>query len=203
MNGKLVLAVVSCALMPAGALALEEDPSRAGQEQQSHAAQSHDARSQHGTAADKLMDLRALNRLHHANQKQMELARLAMKNGQSEDVKNVAQRILSEHQKLEKQLETLAGSEQVALQKFQFATHEQASFDHMKKLSGTEFDREILRTLQLSHRQAVGDLERLQTRIANAKVKSLMQDTVASMNQLDQTVARVDLSSKTRVSGSR
>lgn len=106
-----------------------------------------------------------LGTLHQINQNEIEAARLAMKNAQSQQVKAAAQTILRDHEKMDQQLTEVARKQQITLQPPTSFTDKALDKAHqeqakaLEKLSGEKFDVAFISALPFAHRFALAVVE--------------------------------------------
>ncbi|HYD48596.1 MAG TPA: DUF4142 domain-containing protein [Terriglobales bacterium] len=85
---------------------------------------------------------------------EVELGKLGAKKAQSAEVKQFAQRMITDHNKANSQLEALASKEGVDLPKDVGAEHK-AAIDRLEGLSGDEFDRAFAAQMVADHEKTV------------------------------------------------
>jgi putative membrane protein len=81
---------------------------------------------------------------------EVELGRLAAQKGQSADVKKFGQRMVTDHSKVNAELEKLAASKGITLPK-EMNAEQMAEHAKLAKLSGAEFDREYMTLMVADH----------------------------------------------------
>jgi putative membrane protein len=89
---------------------------------------------------------------------EVELARLAIQKAKSPDVKQFAQRMVTDHSKANVELKQLASNKNVTLPAEPNA-QQKADKDRLSKLSGAEFDREYMSLMASAHDKAVTAFE--------------------------------------------
>ncbi len=125
----------------------------------------------------------ALNQLHHINQKEIELAKLAQEKAQSADVKSAAQQIQNDHQQLDTQVQSVAKAQNIELQEFQPSTYEKAAMTKMKALEGAQFDQAFSANMKMSHKQAAQQLRTTRADIKDTQVKGLIDAALPKVQQ--------------------
>jgi len=96
----------------------------------------------------------ALAKLHAANQGEVKLAQLAEQTSQSQAVKDFAQRMVTDHQQNDEQLQQLAQSMGVPLEGKAFQKEQEAAQKSMKQLQskqGADFDKAYMSLMTKDH----------------------------------------------------
>jgi putative membrane protein len=120
----------------------------------------------------------AFNQLHHINQKEIAMSQMALDKAQSEDVKHAARQMIQDHQALDNRLQESARNQNIDLLTFTPATHEKATMDQMKKLSGSQFDQAFLENMRGSHMEAEQTLSQLDRESDNQMVRTLVSEAM-------------------------
>lgn len=81
-------------------------------------------------------------------------AKLALQNSDRQDVKDFAQRMVTDHTKAADQLKSIAGGEGITLPSSE-SKADQSDTDALQKLSGGQFDRRYIEIQRKAHKQAV------------------------------------------------
>ena len=119
-----------------------------------------------------------LNQLHHVNQKEINLAKLAGDRATSSDVKTAAERIQGDHRRLDAEVRDLAKRRGVTLAKFQNSDYEGVAMDKMKALSGRNFDYAYAQEMKDGHRFTAAELRVLRNRVGDPEIISLIDQTL-------------------------
>jgi putative membrane protein len=90
---------------------------------------------------------------------EVELGQLATEKAQSEQVKQFAQRMVTDHGKANDELKSLAQSKNISLPTDSGAKHK-ATKDRLAKLSGSAFDRAYMQEMVADHRKDVSEFQR-------------------------------------------
>jgi putative membrane protein len=141
-----------------------------------------------------------LNRLHHINQHEIELAQLAQDKAQSTQVKSAAQMILQDHQKLDDQVRSSAQGFGFELQGFQAATHEKVGMDRIKSLSGSQFDQVFVSMMKAGHKEASEALKGLRADLKDTQLKSLIDAALPRIKAHRQMTASLERDLKSGMS---
>ncbi len=124
-----------------------------------------------------------LQKLHAANQAEIQMGQMAAQSAQDPQVKQFAQQMVDDHQKNDQQLEQLAQQAGVTLQGSAFDKASKQSEEDMGKLhgkSGADFDQRYMSHMVKDHQKDVKDVASLAKQAHKAK-----QTELASF--LDQT----------------
>ncbi|HUP56643.1 MAG TPA: DUF4142 domain-containing protein [Bdellovibrionota bacterium] len=133
-----------------------------------------------------------LNRLHHINQHEIELAQLAQDKAQSTQVKSAAQMILTDHQKLDEQVKQSAQGFGFELQGYQAATHEKLGMDRIKNLSGIQFDQTFVKMMKMGHKEAGQLLKGMRADIKDSQLRTLIDATLPRIKAHGQMTASLE-----------
>lgn len=159
MHTGLVAGLILAAAPPAAAQGQQERPRQARQADR--------VRATAPTKADlaQLQPQDVLARLHRVNQLEIDSARLALRRGQSPQVKEMAQQLLRDHERLDEELRQVAAAEGIDLHlpfslpdaAIEKAAREQ--LDDLDDLSGARFDAAWLASQPFLHQYAAALLD--------------------------------------------
>lgn len=149
-------------------------------------------------------DKRFLTKVAKANEDEIKLAQLGSQQASNPDVKNFAQQLVTDHQKLAQDLQTLASNKGVELKSEQKAEQgESHEYKKLAKASGTDFDRQFMDHMVSDHKK---DVKEFKDRADDAKdpdVKSFAQNALPTLQhhlqmaqQLQQSVVPTGRSGK-------
>lgn len=124
----------------------------------------------------------ALNHLHHLNQSQIGLAKMAETRATTPAVLNLAHQIRADHEKMEKKVEELADRRDVRLESFQLSTYEQVVQNRLESLDGEEFETAFLRVIDRSHDMQAADLEMIRDDVNDQELSALVGEALPSMH---------------------
>jgi putative membrane protein len=117
---------------------------------------------------------------------EIKLGKLAGDNGSSEAVKAFGTRMVAEHTKAGDKLKDAAAQEHITLPA-ELSAKDQATYDRLSKLSGTDFDRAYAQDMVRDHQQDLRDFQREANNGNDAAIKAFAADTVPMIQQhLDQ-----------------
>jgi putative membrane protein len=108
---------------------------------------------------------------------EVELGKVAEKNGQKDDVKTFGNHMVKDHGKANDDLKSVAGKMKVTLPEKVSAKH-QAKIDQMSKMSGDAFDTAYVKGMVEDHEKTVADFEKASGTVKNADLKKFIDDTL-------------------------
>jgi putative membrane protein len=108
---------------------------------------------------------------------EVELGKVAEKNGQKDDVKKFGADMVKDHGKANDDLKSVAGKMNVTLPDKVSAKH-QAKIDQMSKMSGDAFDIAYIKGMVEDHEKTVADFEKASGTVKNADLKKFIDDTL-------------------------
>lgn len=149
----------------------------------------------------KFQTVMMLNQIHHINQKEIALSRIALDKSQSQEVKNFAQKMVTEHGQADQKVSDLAKSQDVSLEKFQPATYEKVESDRLAKLDGQQFDQAYMASMRMGHRHALRDLEAARNETQDPQLKSLISELTPSVRAHERSASTLVPSSKMQQAG--
>ncbi|PYJ08661.1 MAG: DUF305 domain-containing protein [Verrucomicrobia bacterium] len=118
-----------------------------------------------------------INKVADGGMTEVELGKLAEKNGQKENVKSFGAEMVKDHGKAGDDLKSVAGKMNVTLPDKVSADH-QAKIDKMSKMSGEAFDTAYIKGMVEDHEKTVADFEKANTEVKNADLKKFIDDTL-------------------------
>jgi len=113
---------------------------------------------------------------------EVELGQLASEKAQSDQVKQFAQRMVTDHGKANDELKSLAQSKNIALPTDPGAKHK-ATKDRLSKLSGAQFDRAYMQEMVNDHRKDVSDFEKESKSGKDPEVKAWAAKTLPTLQE--------------------
>lgn len=140
-----------------------------------------------GAGKEKLSqdNLQTLAKYHHVNQMEIEMGKAAQKQAGSQAVKQYGKMLVSDHQANDKKLEALAKKHGQKVPAFKPETDQakQEMQDNkqvaqqLKKMKGTDFDRQFLQTMIDQHEQVIGGIDNDIAQANNEDVANLLRET--------------------------
>jgi len=111
---------------------------------------------------------------------EVELGQLAQQNASSADVKQFAQRMVTDHGKAGDDLKSLTSSKNITPPAAVDAKHK-ATHDRLAKLSGSAFDRAYMQAMVADHQEAVAAFRKEATSGRDADIKSWASKTLPTI----------------------
>ena len=119
---------------------------------------------------------------------EVQLGKLAQAQSQSEDVKQLGQRMVDDHTRLNETMKPIAEAQGVMLPT-KLPPKEQATYERMKGLSGEEFDREYIKAMAEGHH---ADLRAFRSESVSTQDASLREATEAGAKTIREHMVAVD-----------
>ncbi len=107
---------------------------------------------------------------------------LALQKAQSADVRQYAQRMVTEHSTSNNELSQLATAKGLALAAELDGEHKSA-LEHLAGLSGADFDKAYMQHMISDHEKAIGDFTKAATTATDADIKGWAQKTLPALQQ--------------------
>lgn len=198
---RFVFAFVCVALLSVPNLAQQPDPNR-NKPKQGQPGQTKDKTKQDQTMqSDKKTTQGALNggdrdfvmKAAMGGMAEVKLGEMASQRASNDEVKQFAQRMVTDHGKANNELKDLAARKNVTLPTEIDAKHK-ATHDRLIKLSGADFDREYMREMVKDHDKDVAMFEKASQSSRDADLKNWAAQTLPTLRE-HQKMAR-DIASK-------
>ena len=125
---------------------------------------------------------RFMNEVAAGGMAEVQLAQLAQKQAQSDQVKSLAQRIEQDHTTANNELKALAERRGVSLPTAPEAKH-QAIMDRLSKLQGAAFDRAYARQMVADHKKDVAKFERAPNNLMDTDLKNFAAKTLPNLRE--------------------
>ncbi|MFZ3374995.1 MAG: DUF4142 domain-containing protein [Chthoniobacterales bacterium] len=117
-----------------------------------------------------------------ANMTEIQLAKIALANGQKQDVKNFANRMITDHGKAGDELKPIAQEMNVPLPEKVSAEHQQ-TIDRLSKLKGEEFDKAYSSAMVDDHKKVVAMFENAESDVQNSDLKKFAEQTLPTLKE--------------------
>lgn len=108
---------------------------------------------------------------------EVELGKVAEKNGQKENVKSFGGQMVKDHGKANEDLKSVAGKMNITLPD-KISAKNQAKIDKMSQMSGDAFDAAYIKGMVEDHEKTVADFEKASGAVKNADLKKFIDDTL-------------------------
>jgi putative membrane protein len=137
-----------------------------------------------GTAAD---TAEVLGKLHASNQKEIEMGKLAQKNGQSKDVKTFGTMLVKDHTDADKKVSALAKKENVNLDA---ATPTVAgNMEHIP--AGAGFDASFAKSMLDDHKRDVAETKEVLGKTSDNDLKNLLGSLLPTLEKHEETAQKI------------
>jgi putative membrane protein len=136
-------------------------------------------------AADALADI------HHVDQKEIKLGKLALEKSQSDIVKAYAQKMVNDHQAADSKVMLVAKNENVDLKSFQPSDCEESKMESFNQLSGNRFDEAYLDSMRTGHQMVYNQLKMTAASLKDSQVKDLINSILPTVKD-HQKIAMAD-----------
>lgn len=113
---------------------------------------------------------------------EVELGKLAMEKGSSDQVKNFGERMVEDHSKANEQVQQIASTHGIELPK-EIDRQHRRELEKLQKLSGEEFDREYMKSMVDDHKKDVKDFKKMAEKAKDPQVKSFASSTAPKLEQ--------------------
>jgi len=111
---------------------------------------------------------------------EVKLGKLAQEKGSSSAVKEFGKRMETDHSKAGEELREVASKNHIALPEDMDKT-DQATYDHLSKLSGAEFDRVYAQHMVTDHEEDTEEFKNEASRGKNADIKGFASRTLPTL----------------------
>jgi putative membrane protein len=112
-----------------------------------------------------------------AHMAEVELGKLAEKNGAKEEVKTFGRQMVREHGKANENLKRVAAKMKTTFPD-KVRPRRQFKIDKMSKMSGAEFDTTYVITTAQNHEKTVAGFEKARGEVTNPELKKFIEDTL-------------------------
>ena len=142
-------------------------------------------------AGDEPTAVHVLSQMHHINQMEMDMGRMAMERGHSKAVRNFGKRLQRDHQANDKKVMELAQRERVTLEmgppqtpeEQEHAAEEAKTQQDLQAAQGADFDRAFLQAMERGHADAAAMLTQAHDQIHDEDVRHLVAATIPTVEK--------------------
>ena len=113
---------------------------------------------------------------------EVELGKIAEKNGTKAEVKEFGESMVKDHGKANDDLKSVASKMNVEVPEKVNAKH-QATIDKLSKMSGESFDKAYAKQMVQDHKKTVADFESAQSNVKNEDLKKFITDTLPVLKE--------------------
>lgn len=142
-----------------------------------------------GSASLSAGDRKFVEEAGTSNLAELKVAKLALDRGDSQQVKDLAGRLIEDHTKAGDQLRQISQQEGFSLPSEPTA-QQKAAYDHLTKLSGAAFDDAFLKQMKTDHQNAVALFQRESTSAQDPQLRSFAAQTLPTLEHHQQMVQR-------------
>ncbi|MGH8713752.1 MAG: DUF4142 domain-containing protein [Casimicrobiaceae bacterium] len=135
-------------------------------------------------------DRKFISTASEAGAAEIEMARVAMERASSSDVKDFASRMVSDHEKAGEDLDRIAARKGLA-EGDKLSAKDQAELGRLRKLQGTGFDREYVKSQLAAHRAAVALFEKQSKSGNDGELKQFAASTLPTLQDHLQLVQQL------------
>lgn len=137
---------------------------------------------QMGTAGTRVDDKTFMKKAAEGGLAEVQLGQLAQQNGQSQDVKNFGQKMVTDHTRANDELKQVASQQGVTLPT-DVSGKDKAEYDRLSKLNGDAFDKAYARMMVSDHRKDVGEFQREADSGSDPQVKNFASQTLPTLKE--------------------
>jgi len=113
---------------------------------------------------------------------EVQMGRLAAQKGQSQEVRQLGQKLVQDHSKANQELKLLAAQKNITLPQ-EIPTEHQAALSHLKSLEGSEFDKAFKQHAVEDHQKDIQKFQTASQTAADTDVKAFAQKTLPVLQQ--------------------
>jgi putative membrane protein len=141
-------------------------------------AQSDQSSSTNLTASDQVF----IKKAAEGNLAEMQMGQLGQQKATDPDVRRLADELVSEHDRNQKQIQSLAQQSGVTLPT-SLSAEDRAEKERLEKLSGAEFDREFASHMASEHQRDIAEFQKQASTTKDPSVKSYAESTLPTMQK--------------------
>jgi putative membrane protein len=171
----LIAAIVAAGLITTGIVRAEDRSSGSASGAQSSTQSSSGQKLSH-------TDKKFLEEAAQGGMAEVAMGRLGQEKAQSPEVKRLAEKILQDHTQANQQLMQIAQQKGVEL-KQDVNKKDQRMLDHMRSMSGAEFDRMYVQHMVKDHEKDIKEFEKQANKGEDADIKNFAQQTLPKLRE--------------------
>ena len=142
------------------------------------------------SAADPSETAKTLGKLHHSNQMEIEMGKLAQEKGVSREVKSFGKKLVIDHGAADRKVMALARTQKIDLMAAMPATNDDTMVQ-LRTAKGPEFDKVFARVMLEDHTKDVNEAAEARDSTKDAQLKSLLVATIPVLEQHRDTAQRL------------
>jgi putative membrane protein len=135
-------------------------------------------------AADPPATSEVLGKLHQSNQKEIEMGKMAQKNGTSKEVKEFGKTLVKDHTAADKKVTALAKKEKVELPAA-------AAGEGHEMAAGADFDSKFAQEMLDDHKKDVAEVTSARDATNDEKLKKLLTELVPTLQKHEDTAQKL------------
>jgi putative membrane protein len=124
-----------------------------------------------------------LSKLHESNVKEVEMGKLAQKNGQSKEVKAFGKTLVDDHTAADKKVKALAKKEKVEL------SDTKPEMEH--DMSGADFDAKFAKSMLDDHQKDVEEVRKARDATNDPQLKALLSQLLPTLEKHQETARKL------------
>ena len=137
-----------------------------------------------------LADKKFMKEAAQGGEMEVQLGQLALKNSSNQEVREFAQRMITDHSKANEQLAQVAAKDNVTLPS-QPGAKEKATRAMLSKLTGEKFDKAYMKDMVTDHKADIAAFQQ-ESNFGHANVKSFASDTLPTLQSHLQQAEQVN-----------
>ncbi len=153
-----------------------------------------------GTAGGQMQDHTFMMKAAEGGMAEVQMGQLAQQNGQSQEVKDFGQRMVTDHSKANDQLKQVAEQQKVTLPTSP-SSHDQAEYNKMSKLHGDAFDKAYAKMMVSDHKKDIAEFKREASMGSDPEVKNFASQTLPTLQKHLQLAEKMNSNEKSGGSG--
>ena len=128
---------------------------------------------------------KVLAELHHSNLAEIEMGKLAQKNGKSDGVKQYGERLEKDHKDAEKKVKDLADQMKIKLKDKDevLASKDHRNMNRLKALKGAQFDQQFAKAMSDDHKKDISMLKQSQSKLTGSPVGNLVSQLLPVLEE--------------------
>lgn len=142
------------------------------------------------SAADTSETATVLGKLHHSNQMEIEMGKLAQEKGQAREVKSFGKTLVTDHSAADKKVLALAKQEKIDLMAAMPAMNDDKMVQ-LRTMMGAEFDKAFARVMLDDHSKDVDEAKAARDSTTDSKLKALLVATIPVLEKHRETAQRL------------
>jgi len=133
-------------------------------------------------AAGQSMDHEFMMKAAEGGLAEVQMGQLAQQNGESQQVKDFGQQMVTDHSKANDQLKPIAQQQGVNVPT-ELKGHEKAEYDRLSKLHGDAFDKAYSKLMVSDHKKDIAEFKREAESGTNPEVKNFASQTLPTLHE--------------------